>query len=111
MRACFDPDEGLGHDRVPHGLRDVLANVLRQDTMDQRLVAHVAAPGFNPEALQYLGIETNGDEPPRLGPKGGPSDASHRAELFGRRLRNVRKVNRSPGCRTPHALCGWHAVR
>ena len=49
--------------------------------MDQRLVAHVAAPGLCPKALQYFGIEANGDEPPRMCPKWGPSNAPHRAEL------------------------------
>ena len=49
--------------------------------MNQRLVAHIAALGFSAESLQYLGIETNSDEPPRPRPQWWAPNAPHGAEL------------------------------
>lgn len=93
------------------GLRNGLLNVLREDAMNQRLVAQIAAPGFHSKAFEHFGVEANGNEPPGLCPKWGAPDAPHRAELCRRRLWNVRHVNLSWGHRTPHALCGSHGGR
>ena len=104
--ACHTAASGAGS-----ASGDVFADVRCQDTMNQRLVSHVAAPRFRPKALQHLRIEANGDEPPRACPNGRTPDASHGAELCVRRLRNVREINRSRGRGTPRAPCGSPVVR
>jgi hypothetical protein len=52
-------------------LRDILADVLGQHFVDERLVAHAAAPRFLPKLRQDLGVESNGDQLPGGFPSGG----------------------------------------
>ncbi len=80
-------------------LRDVFADVFREHLVDERLVADVSAARFLAERLEHARIDANRDQSSRFVAKRRPPYPSHRLELFGRRLGNVRVVN--PSRRTP----------
>ena len=60
-------------------LRDVLSRVLRQDLVDEGLVAHAAAPRFLPKMFKHAGIDANDDELPRRVTERWTAHAAHRA--------------------------------
>ncbi len=61
----------------------VLAHVLGEDAIDQRLISHVSPPGLAPQPHQNVRVESDGDELARACAEPRPTDASHRAKLFG----------------------------
>lgn len=87
----------------------VLTHVFGQDAIDQRLISHVSTPSLAPQPHQDIRVESDGDELSRARAEPWTTDASHRAKLFVRRLRNVREVNPRHG--TPPFLCGSPVVR
>ena len=90
-------------------LCDILPDMCGQDLVDDGLVAHAAPARFLTELIEHARIHTNRDELARFISKGRPTHPSHRLQLLGRRLGNVREVNLSP--RTPHARDGSPAAR
>jgi hypothetical protein len=90
-------------------LRDILADVPSQNIVDEGLIPHTTPTCFLAELIEHSRIDSNRDQLARFIPKRRATDASHRLQLFRRRLGNVREVNLSP--RTPHARGGSHAAR
>jgi hypothetical protein len=85
-------------------------DVLREELVDEGLIAKATPLGLAPHGVENLGIDPNRDQSPGSRPQGRPPHAPHRPELRGGRLRDVGEVN--PG--TPHrppALCGSPGVR
>ena len=76
------------------------ARVLSEDPINQRLVPNVVTLGFCSEALQDVGIETDRNQLTCGVANRGTADSSHRAKLFGGRLRNIREVSLSRDSRT-----------
>lgn len=74
---CTAP-ESVGDDPSGH----VLAHVLGQDAIDQRLISHVSTPGFTTQPHEDIRIESNGDELAPACAELRTPDASHRAKLF-----------------------------
>jgi len=86
------------------------SDVLREEVVDEELVAKPSPPGLTPHGVENLGIDPNGDQSPGSRTQGGPPHTSHRSELRGGSLRDVGEVN--PG--TPHrppAPCGSPGAR
>lgn len=90
-------------------LRDVFADVFREDLVDQRLVADMSAARFFAKRFEDARIDPDRDQSSRFVTEGRPSDPSHRLELFERRLGNVGVVN--PSRRTPRVRGGSPAAR
>jgi hypothetical protein len=84
-------------------------DVLREEIVDEGLVAKPAPLGLPPHGVQHLGIDPNGDQSPGGRTQGGPPHPAHRSELCGRSLRDVGEVNRGTP-RTPRAPCGSPAA-
>ncbi len=97
---------GLG---VGRQLCDVLANVFREDLVDQRLVADAPAMRFLAQRLEDAWIEADRDQSARFVTERRPPHPPHRLELLGRRRGNVRVVN--PSRRTPHVRGDSPAAR
>ena len=89
----------------------VLAYVLSQDAIDERLVSHVSALGFFPETDEHFWVQANRDEAPARLAERWPTHTSHRSQLIARSLRNLREINRPSSDGTPRALYGSHASR
>ena len=89
-------------------LRDVFPRVLRQDLVDEGLVADAPAAGFLPKLLEHTSVDANRDELPRRLPERRAAHPAHRAQRRGR-LWNVGEVNRALG--TPRVRAGSHAAR
>ena len=73
----------------------VSADVPSEHLVDQRLVAHAPTARFAAELIEHARIDTDRDQLARFIPKRRASHPSHRLELRGRRLGNVRVVNLS----------------
>src|SRR5437879_12000358 len=72
------------------------SKVLREQVVDQRLVAQPSPLGLPPHGIEALGIDPNGDQSSGLSTQGAPSHASHRAALRGGHLTAVGAVNPAP---------------
>jgi hypothetical protein len=88
---------------------NVLADVLRQHFIDQRLVPDASTACFLSELIEDARIDTDRDQLPRLVADRGPTDAPHRPQLLGRRIGQIRKINLSR--RTPRAHDDSRAAR
>jgi len=86
-------------------------NMLREQVVDEGLVAQPSPLGLPSHGVEHLRIDPNGDQPPGLEPQGGPPHASHRSELSGRSFRDIGEVNPGPPPRRPPALSGSTGVR
>src|SRR5688500_17994175 len=95
--------------RCTRVLRHVFAEVLREDLVDQRLVAYAPATRLLAELIEYARVDANRDQLTRFVTERRATHASHRSELLGRRVRNVRVVN--PSRRTPRVRGDSHAAR
>src|SRR5438105_6225034 len=84
-------------------------NITSQYFVNQSLVTHVSASGLFPEFLQNARIEPDGDQLARAVAQWRPTNATHRAKLLRRSLRNIRKISPSP-C-TPPVPCGSPVAR
>ena len=82
-------------------LRDVLAHVLGQDLVDERLIAHSTSARFLSELVENSWVYADRNQLARAVAQRWPSNAPHRPQLLGRRIWNVREINLAP-C-TPHA--------
>jgi hypothetical protein len=85
-------------------LRNICPDVFRENFINQRLIPEAPAPCFLTKVFEYSRIDANSNQLTRLITERRPSHPSHRLELFGRRLRDIREVNLS--ARTPHARGG-----
>jgi hypothetical protein len=65
------------------------ADVLREQIVDEGLVAKPTPLGLAPHRVENLGIDPNCNQSPGSRPQGGPPHAPHRPELRGGRLRDV----------------------
>jgi hypothetical protein len=90
-------------------LRHVLADVLGENLVDQRLVADAPAARFLTELIEDAWIDTDRDQLTRFVTEWGPTHPSHGLQLRGRRIGYVGKVNLSR--RTPRAPGDSRAVR
>jgi len=90
-------------------LRHVLSDVLRQDLVDEGLVADAPPLGLLAELPEDTGVEPNRDQLPRRIAEGRPPDPAHGSQLVGRRLGDVAEINRGFG--TPRVLGGSPAAR
>src|SRR2546428_10618509 len=63
---------------VAHSGASRSSKVLREQVVDQRLVAQPSPLGLPPDGIEDLGIDPNGDQSSGLSTQGGPSHASHR---------------------------------
>jgi hypothetical protein len=91
--------------------RDVLLDVLRQDLVDQRLVAHLLPLCLFAEPIQDVWIQADGDQPTCCVTERWATHPTHRAELLVRRLGNVREVNPPDRPRTRLFPCRSPASR
>lgn len=89
----------------------VLANVLSQNAIDERLVSHVSALSFFPETDEHFWVQANRDEAPVPLAERWPTHTSHHSQLFARCLGNLREINWPSSDGTPLALCGSRASR
>jgi hypothetical protein len=86
------------------------SDVLREEVVDEGLVAKPTPLGLTPHGVENVRIDPNGDQSPGGRPQGGPPHAAHRSELCRRSLRDVGEVN--PGTpHTPPAPCGSPGAR
>lgn len=90
-------------------LRDVLADVLGEHVVDERLVPDALSARGLPELLEHAGVHADRDQLAWGVPDGGPTHPAHRPELNGRCLRDVTEVNRAR--RTPYAPGGSPGAR
>src|SRR5258708_19792829 len=81
-------------------------NMLREQVVDEGLVAQPSPLGLPSHGVEHLRIDPNGDQPPGLSPQEGPPHASHPSKLGGRSFRDVGEVNPGPPPRRPPALSG-----
>jgi hypothetical protein len=63
--------------------RDILANMLGEDGVDERLVADATPPSLLAKTLEDRRIEADRNELARFLPERWAADAPHRPELFG----------------------------
>src|SRR6266545_4498684 len=100
-RSATTPVPGVS----PHGvwwispplgrLRDIFADMLCQDFVDQCLVAYPSSACFLAELIEHARINPDRDQLPRFITEWRTAHAPHRFQLRGRRIGNVRKVNLS----------------
>jgi hypothetical protein len=89
----------------------VLAYVLSQDAIDERLVSHLPALGFLSEANEHVWVQADCDEAPVAFAEWGATHTSHHSQLFARRLCNFREVNWPNSGGTFPVLCGSRVSR
>ena|SRR6266540_6469927 len=97
--ACRLTESG-GFPRRWGVLRDIFADMLCQDFVDQCLVAYPSSACFLAELIEHARINPDRDQLPRFITEWRTAHAPHRFQLRGRRIGNVRKVNlsrRRPG--------------
>src|SRR5262245_21145601 len=90
-------------------LGDTLSDVLCQYLIDESLVADPSSSGFLPKLLEHIRIDTNRNELTRLVTQWRSANPTHRPQLLGRRVRNIREVNLSAD--TPRARAESLAAR
>lgn len=86
-------------------------DMLREQVVDERLVAQASPLGFPPHGGENVRIDPNRDQSPGLGAQRRPSYPSHGSELRGRGLRNLGEVNPATPPRRPRDLCGSPGAR
>jgi hypothetical protein len=92
-----------------HHLGLLLARVLREHLVDERLVADASATRLLAERLEDARIDANGDQLTGFFPDRRSAHAAHGRQLLRRRVGDIREINLSP--RTPHARGGSPAAR
>lgn len=98
----------LIRERVKAALRDVLTDVFREHLVDQHLVTDPSAACFLAEGIEQVWIGADRDQSARCVTERRSPHPSHRPELCGRRVGNVRVVN--PSRRTPRVHAGSPAA-
>src|SRR3990172_10696870 len=69
-RWCAEPGR-VERSGAPHS-----SDVLREEVIDEGLVAQPSPFGLTPDRTEYLGVDPNGDQSPRRRPQGGPPHSS-----------------------------------
>ena len=87
------------------------SDVLREEIVDEGLVAQPPPFGLTPDGVEYFGVDSNGDQPPGRASQGGPPDSSHRPELRRGSLRDVGEVNPAAPSHGLRAPCGSPGAR
>lgn len=87
------------------------SDVLREEIVDERLVAQPSPFRLAPDCVEDLGVNANRDQSSGRRPQGGSPDSSHRAELGGGSLGDVGEVNPAPPPHRPPAPCGLPGAR
>src|SRR3972149_12102306 len=84
-------------------------DVLREEVVDEGLVAQSPPFGLAPDRVENLGVDADRDQSPGRGPEGRPAPSSHPLDLGRGSLRDVGEVNPAP--HRPPALCGSPRAR
>lgn len=87
----------------------VLPDVLRQDLVDERLVADPSPLRLLAQLPENAGVEPNRDQLSRCIAERRAPDPAHRSQLLGRRLGDVAEINRARGA--PRVPGGSPAAR
>src|SRR5437016_12285104 len=95
---------------VPHSGAAPTSDVLREQLVDEGLIAQAPPLGFPPHGPKDLGIDPNGDQPSGSDPQGGAPHAAHCSELHGRCLGEIGEVNPAPP-HMPSVLSGSPGAR